>query len=237
MSNQSRHNQNNRRQRSGHDNRNANGRGGWPSPRYGGFSILQTLRNVPKDAVSLLQKWMDSPLRSINEIKGFYSNIVAFCATIATIFGYSVSSGSSNVNTSGQTSGLLGQVLSVFPARAMAFVIIAASIGWTISSFGIWLTSSRSPWSRPAGHFATLISAFFLAACIDWIFSPDLKIAPKLVLFCSIIGVALAVFLAKTNFKLTLEPDGHITMVRAEFLTTFAGSITILVLLREFTGL
>ena len=119
----------------------------------------------------------------------------------------------------------------------MAFIIISASIGWTISTIGIWMTKRTSPWSRILSVFLTVLAAIFLAACIDWIFAIDLSRLPRIVLFFVVAGVAVSVLMAKANYKYTLEPDLAVTLRRSELLLVFAGSATFLVILRELTGL
>lgn len=131
------------------------------------------------------------------------------------------------------TSGLL----SVFPARVIAFMIIAGSIAWTISMVGIWLTSVNNEVRKLLAHLVTAFGALFMAACIEWIFQPDINKSPVIVLLFSIIGVTFGIFLAKTNFRLTLEPDPDVIAVRAGLLMNFAMVATALVIMVQLTGL
>ncbi|WP_417418552.1 hypothetical protein [Hoeflea sp.] len=128
-------------------------------------------------------------------------------------------------------------LLSVFPARVIAFMIIAGSIAWTISLVGIWLTSVNNEVRKLFAHLVTAFGALFMAACIEWIFQPDISKSPVIVLLFSIIGVAFGIFLAKTNFRLTLEPDPEVIAVRAGLLMNFAMVATALVILVQLTGL
>jgi len=138
---------------------------------------------------------------------------------------------SSNYGSSGT------DLLSVFPARVIAFMIIAGSIAWTISLVGIWLTSVNNELRKLFAHLVTAFGALFMAACIEWIFQPDISKSPVIVLLFSIIGVAFGIFLAKTNFRLTLEPDPEVIAVRAGLLMNFAMVATALVILVQLTGL
>ena len=128
-------------------------------------------------------------------------------------------------------------LLSVFPARVIAFMIIAGSIAWTISLVGIWLTSVNNEVRKLLAHLVTAFGALFMAACIEWIFQPDISRAPVIVLLFSIVGVTFGIFLAKTNFRLTLEPDPEVIAVRAGLLMNFAMVATALVILQQLTGL
>lgn len=128
-------------------------------------------------------------------------------------------------------------LLSVFPARVIAFMIIAGSIAWTISLVGIWLTSVNNELRKLFAHLVTAFGALFMAACIEWIFQPDINKSPVIVLLFSIIGVTFGIFLAKTNFRLTLEPDPEVIAVRAGLLMNFAMVATALVILVQLTGL
>lgn len=128
-------------------------------------------------------------------------------------------------------------LLSVFPARVIAFMVIAGSIAWSISLLGIWLTSVNNEARKLLAHLVTAFGALFMAACIEWIFQPDISKSPVIVLLFSIIGVTFGIFLAKTNFRLTLEPDPEVIAVRAGLLMNFATVATALVILVQLTGL
>ena len=128
-------------------------------------------------------------------------------------------------------------LLSVFPARVLAFMIIAGSIAWSISQLGIWMTARSNETLRLGAHLVTAFGALFMAACIDWIFASDIQKSPFVVLLFSIIGVTFAIFLAKTNFRQTLEPDPEIIAVRAGLLLNFALVATGLVIFVQLTGL
>lgn len=195
-----------------------------PSERFdrgGDLSAGRLFENLKRDVEALVAKGVNNPFKSV-------SDLVAFFASVCSVLGF-FGATSASVGGTLQTPVFL----SVFPTRVMAFAMIAASIGWTLSTFGIWTTSNQSPWSRIMGHFVNVLGAFFLAACIDWIFAPDLYHAPLLVLFFVVCGVALSVFLGKTNYRLTLEPDASVVSTRAEFLATFAFSAAALVILRQ----
>lgn len=180
---------------------------------------------VLEDTAFLLKELADKPLRSIAGFVAFLSNVLS----IIGFFGSEASSQSGGPSTPA--------FLSVFPARVIAFIVIAASIAWSLSTFGIWMTKRQSAIGRIVSHIVTVIAALFLAACIDWIFSPDLKQIPLIVLFFVICGVAFAIFLAKTNYQHTLEPHPEVIAQRAELLASFAISATLFVILRQITGL
>lgn len=134
-------------------------------------------------------------------------------------------------------SSAAGSLLSVFPARVIAFMVIAGSIAWSISMIGIWLTSVNNEARKLLAHLVTAFGALFMAACIEWIFEPDISKSPVIVLLFSIIGVTFGIFLAKTNFRFTLEPDPEVIAVRAGLLANFAAVATALVILVQLTGL
>lgn len=189
--------------------------------RRGDLSAARLFENLKRDVEALVARGVNNPFKSV-------SDLVAFLSSVGSVFGFFGAASAS-------VGGILQPpaFLSVFPARVIAFAVIAGSIGWTLSTFGIWATSNRGAWSRIMGHFANVLGAFFLAACIDWIFAPDLYRAPLLVLFFVVCGVAFSVFLGKTNYRLTLEPDANVVAARAEFLATFAFSAAALVILRQ----
>ncbi|MGB7433487.1 MAG: hypothetical protein WA921_13565 [Ahrensia sp.] len=182
------------------------------------------VHNLKTDGVAHFIAGFNEPVRAMG-------SIVAFLGSVISLVGFFSAGG-------GATSGFRApMILSVFPARVIAFALIAACIAWSLSSLNIWLTSQRDPLGRIAAHFITIIGAVFLAACIDWIFAPDIKNAPASVLFFVIVGVAFSVFLAKTNYKQTLEPSSELIALRAELLMSFAMSAALLVVFRHVTGL
>ena len=156
---------------------------------------------------------------------------LALLTTFISIYEFFVKDDKNSYSSSGV------DFLSVCPARVIAFMIIAGSIAWTISLVGIWLTSVNNELRKLFAHLVTAFGALFMAACIEWIFQPDINKSPVIVLLFSIIGVTFGIFLAKTNFRLTLEPDPEVIAVRAGLLMNFAMVATALVILVQLTGL
>lgn len=180
--------------------------------------------NVANEMKSLIEEAYNKPLQGI-------AGAASLVTTGLSVLGFSQDQ--NPAYGSHFTSGLL----SVFPARIIAFMIIAGSIAWTISLVGIWLTSVNNEVRKLMAHLVTAFGALFMAACIEWIFQPDISRAPVIVLLFSIVGVTFGIFLAKTNFRLTLEPDPEVIAVRAGLLMNFAMVATALVILQQLTGL
>lgn len=190
-------------------------------PNLGGGSLLA---NVARELREHLERAYERPLAA-------FGGVLALFTTLLSVYEFF---DQQSVPYSAPSST---QFLSVFPARVIAFMVIAGSIAWTISLIGIILTSVKNDARKIVAHLVTGFGALFMAACIEWIFQPDISRSPVIVLLFSIIGVTFGIFLAKTNFQLTLEPDPEIIAVRAGLLMNFATVAAGLVILAQVTGL
>lgn len=190
-------------------------------PNFGNLSFLANLVN---DLKSLLAIAFKTPLQAIGGLFSF----------LASVFGVIGFHSGSQASSSLPSQSLLP---SLFSARILVFLVIAGSIAWMTSLIGIWLTSRLSDMRRLIAYLVTAIGALFMAVCIDWIFAIDMNQYPIKVLFASVTGVTLGIFLAKTNFLQTLEPDPEIIATRAGLLMCFALVAVGMVIVVQLAGL
>lgn len=134
-------------------------------------------------------------------------------------------------------SGVIDSLLGFFPGRILAFLILTLSLGWTISLIGIWLTKKPTDTGMIIAHAITAFGAIFMVLCIDVIFAKDIARAPFFVFLIAIIGVTLAVFIAKTNFQQNYESRLEVTASRTALLMNFSSVTAVLVVFSQVTGL
>lgn len=169
-------------------------------------------------------------------------------ALLANIFGvhdfYSKHiAGESQYTSSGSSSyphdqsGIIDGLLGFFPGRIMVFLILTLSLGWTISLVGIWLTKTTTDTRMIIAHAITAFGAIFMVLYIDVIFASDITRAPLFVFLIAIIGVTLAVFIAKTNFQQSYESRLEVTASRTALLMNFSTVTAALVVFSQVTGL
>lgn len=194
------------------------------SNRSNSGQVDGVLNNAISEARAYFNSWPEQPLRMLIGTIAFTCSII----TLVDILG-----GINTTQTYNSNSGLL----SVFGARILAFLVIAASLGWSISMVGIWLTKNNNDMHSVIAHIFTAFGAVFMSACIGHIFKSDIDRAPYVVLMFSILGATIAIFLAKTNFKQTLSSDLEVTASRAALLMNFATVTAVLVVFTQITGL
>lgn len=217
--------------------------GGMPKFSLQGTHYSRVAEMFGKDFSGLVQSFIEKPLQWIGGLIALMANFVTAIAFF----------GNSNGNNGGSPAGAprTGEttsfLLSNFPMRVATFIMIAATLAWTASMINIWLTKKRSQPVTIAAHVMTAVLSLFLAACIDWIFQTDLAAAKGagaggqvahssgiILQIFILIGVGLGVFLAKMNYRLTLEPDPAINIERTSLLMNFAVIAVFLVFLRMF---
>lgn len=198
------------------------------APSFGGKnpSSGKIIYNLQADVIDTFQKAFQTPFQAA-------LGLLSFVASCIGIIGFYGASSAGRGYYSGQASGLL----STFPMRVLAFIIISSAIGWMMSMFAIWITSKPSNLGRIFSHLVIVIGSIFLLGCIDWIFAPDKNKAQEIVLFAAVVGFSLSIFLAKTNYKETRETDPIIISQRAELLLSFAFCASSLTVFRQAFGI
>jgi hypothetical protein len=181
------------------------------------------LGNIKKDSLGLAGYGYDSPLRALGSLLGVIGTLVSIVG-----FFWSGSSDSGGWNHANSW-----PITFPFSLRLGFFLLMTASIGWTVSTISIALTKHASPWAMVVARLGTLFAALFLATGIDWLFPREVRSTPGLVLALAVAGSAFAVYLAKTNFALTHEADVRVTASRAELLLVFALGLTIAVIVQH----
>ncbi len=193
--------------------------------RLGSLSV-GFLRNIKKDSLGLAGYGYDSPLRALGSLLGVIGTLVSILG-----FFWSGSSGSGGSNPANSW-----PITFPFSLRLGFFLIMTASIGWTVSTISIALTKHASPWAMVIARLGTLFAALFLATGIDWLFPREVRSTPGLVLALAVAGSAFAVYLAKTNFALTREADVRVAASRAELLLVFSLGLTTAVIVQHLIG-
>lgn len=185
--------------------------------------LVGFLGNIKKDYLGIVGFGYDSPLKA-------FSSLLGLIGTVASLVGFSLKgfldSGGSNPANS-------WPITFPFSLRLGFFLLMTASIGWTVSTISIALTKHSSPWAMVIARLGTLFAAFFLATGIDWLFPREVRSTPGLMLALAVAGSAFAVYLAKTNFALTYETNVRVTASRAELLLMFASGLTIAVIVQH----
>ncbi len=176
---------------------------------------------VSSDVSGLLAKFSATPLQAVG-------GSIAFLSSVISVFEFLTGAGGPGSRTA-QHDGFF----SVFPARILLFLFIAASLGWTVALVGGWLTTRLREGQLVAAHIFTVFGAVFMVACIDWIFALDRDKGGFVLLFIAIFGVSFAIFLAKTNFKLMLESDEAIVAARSGLLLSFSATAALLVVVLQ----
>jgi len=185
--------------------------------------LVGFLGNIKKDYLGIVGFGYDSPLRA-------FSSLLGLIGTVGSLVGFSWSglsdSGGSNPANS-------WPITFPFSLRLGFFLLMTASIGWTVSTISIALTKHASPWAMVIARLGTVFAALFLATGIDWLFPREVRSTPGLMLALAVAGSAFAVYLAKTNFALTYETNVRVTASRAELLLMFASGLTIAVIVQH----
>lgn len=176
----------------------------------------------------------EHPLYAVGSVMALLANI----SGVSEFYSKYIAGKSQNTSSySRDQSGIIDSLLVFFPGRIMAFLILTLSLGWTISLIGIWLTKKSTDAGMIIAHVITAFGAIFMVLCIDVIFAKDITRAPFFVFLIAIIGVTLAVFIAKTNFQQNYESRLEITASRTALLMNFSLITAVLVVFSQVTGL
>ena len=184
------------------------------------------LGNTVQESKDIARQGYQTPIETVFKVGGYIGTTVSVLFSIFGFFlGGSGTSASSNVSAS-----------FPFALRLGFYVLMSASIGWTVSTIGIKLTHHRSPWANIIARFGTVFAALFLATGIAWLFPNEILRTPGLVLGLGVAGSSLAVYLARTNYSLTYETNARVIAMRAELLMLFALGLSATLILQHLIG-
>lgn len=135
----------------------------------------------------------------------------------------------SNTQSSSSFSQNSSSLLNSFPGRLFTFIIIVASISWASSMICILLTARKNEIRYMTARAIAVLAAMFTALSIEWHFQSELEKYPSSILVYAILGMAISVFLGKTSFRYTRDPDPDIMAERAGLLFIFSAVLIVTV--------
>lgn len=217
--------------------RNVNGRTHVKPKLKIGSAFSERLRFIgilPAEFRHFWKYTKEHPLYAVGSVMALFANI----SGVSQFYSQYIAGNSQNTSSYARNqSGIIDSLLVFFPGRIMAFLILTLSLGWTISLIGIWLTKKPTDTGMIIAHVITAFGAIFMVLCIDVIFARDITRAPFFVFLIAIIGVTLAVFIAKTNFQQNYESRLEVTASRTALLLNFSTVTAVLVVFSQVAGL
>lgn len=181
--------------------------------------------NIQQEIKALFGKFFHTPFQSI-------AAFVAFVSSSISIYQFLF-------HDSGSTGGLIlpGGLLASFPTRAILFLFVTGSIGWSIATIGCWLSDEHRGIKLFIAQLLTAFGALFSVACINWIFGAACSKYHELAMYCvAILGIVFSAFLVKTKFRLAADTNIIVVSDRANLVLSFCWTAAIFFIISQAIG-
>ncbi|MEM8750005.1 MAG: hypothetical protein AAGF28_06855 [Pseudomonadota bacterium] len=183
-------------------------------------------------AQTVRKLWDELGDTSIDKIKNFAAVLGALTAVGA--FFKNLFSGVSSVSSGAAQSVSPLNIPDSTVIQVGVFILVAVAIGWSFAALAALVSSRFGESGLVVGHILSVFWVCTLIGFADILFANKAIMATPLSLLFSVIGVCVAVALAKTNLKkLTAAGDIRIRHQIAGMIATFTGAAVSLIILQQ----
>ncbi|MCV6545843.1 MAG: hypothetical protein OIF56_00920 [Cohaesibacter sp.] len=171
-------------------------------------------KNTSDEIFNSLENALENPLKTTYSLYDIVRNLGAAVPAVLTVPSALFNSG---------YNGYLSFFVANFHMRIITLFIVTLSLSWTFANLYKRLTRSRREIMILLCYCATFLSAFFLSACVKWIFALEISRKSPAVAGLSVLSFALAAFVTKYVFKSAAEQDFELRSQRTNILLAFSG--------------
>lgn len=200
-------------ERKAHNKRLTSGHGRYPLGVLG--LLRRSFRFSQKGADQVLKgsKILGDGVKLFNQVMDFLANLASVGVGVFALAGTS---------SAGRKVDFVFDVnASALPLRLFVLILISAAMGWGLGALVGFLSVRKTEARGVLSLLAALAMATLLVLSADWLAVPTKNTAlPELFLF-TVIGLGLALWIARFQFSQRLVPEASVLMVRAQALFGF----------------
>lgn len=209
------------------------------NPERTALKLSSLPRNLIGDAERIWNLVIKSPFQAVGGMVSFLAAAVSLLDALEKAFGWGDGGSSAAGSPGGSRSGILDGLLAIPTGTLLAYAIAASSIGWSIATLTSWLTKSRNDALNALGYVIAAVAGlllsfvsqnFLISNTSGGAFEPDIG------LLITVAGIAAAVMLAKTCYRVTRETALPVIEKRALTLMIFTVCAAASTLLQLSTG-